>query len=171
MPDLLWDDVRNFFDPDLMGALPDVSVADTSVDDWQAVFELVRSSVWTWEYSEGGVAGPLLSAADVLARPADAESVDLRVWPVPEVLVIFRPMSAGEIDFDVDLRELQGQEGLDVLCGFLGSIGRRLGKPVQMTAEGDWGNPVLGFDPGADCVVLLADPLGVQLTPAAGRDS
>lgn len=26
MPDLLWDDVRNFFDPDLMGALPDVSV-------------------------------------------------------------------------------------------------------------------------------------------------
>lgn len=104
--DLLWDDVRNFFDPDLMGALPDVSVADTSVEDWQAVFELVRSSGWTWEYSEGGVAGPLPSAADVLARPADAESVDLRVWPVPDVLVIFRPMSAGEIDFDVDLREL-----------------------------------------------------------------
>jgi hypothetical protein len=106
-----------------------------------------------------------------LARPADAETVDLRVWPVPEVLAIFRPGSADEIDFDVDLRELQGQGGVDVLCGFLGAIGRRLGKAVRMTGEGDWGNPVLGFEPAADRVVLLADPLGVQLAGAAGRDS
>ncbi|MGY0466657.1 hypothetical protein ACW14Y_41335 [Kitasatospora sp. cg17-2] len=42
MPDLLWDDVKNFFDPDLMGALPDVCVAGTSVNGWQAVFDLVR---------------------------------------------------------------------------------------------------------------------------------
>ncbi|WP_407918260.1 hypothetical protein [Kitasatospora sp. NE20-6] len=158
MPDLLWDDVRTFFDPDLMGALPDVCVAGTSVEDWQAVFDLVRSNEWTWEYSVGGAAGPLPSAAEVLSRPADAETVDLRVWPVPDVLAIFRPMSADEIDFDVDLRELQSQVGVDTLCGFLGAIGRRLGKPVAMTAEGDYGNPVLGFDPAADRVVLLADP-------------
>jgi len=158
MPDLLWDDVKDFFDPDLMGALPDVSVVGASVEDWQAVFDLVRSSGWAWEFSEGGVAGPLPSAAEVLSRPADAESVDLRGWPVPDVLAIFRPMSADEIDFDVDLRELQGQAGVDTLCGFLCAIGRRLGKPVAMTAEGDYGNPVLGFDPVADRVVLLAEP-------------
>ncbi|MEU1284460.1 hypothetical protein [Kitasatospora sp. NPDC005856] len=158
MPDLLWDDVRNFFDPDLMGALPDVSVEGTSVEGWQAVFDLVRSSGWAWEFLEGGVAGPLPPAAEVLTRPADAETVDLRVWPVPGVLVIFRPMSAEEIDFDVDLRELQGQEGVDVLCRFLTAVGRRLGKPVAMTAEGDYGHPVLGFDPAAERVVLMADP-------------
>ncbi|WP_033281877.1 hypothetical protein [Streptomyces sp. NRRL F-525] len=158
MPDLLWDDVRDFFDPELMGALPDVCVAGASVEDWQVVFDLVRSSGWTWEYSVGGVAGPLPSAAEVLSRPADAETVDLRVWPVPDVLVIFRPMAVDEIDFDVDLHELRGQAGVDVLCGFLRTIGRRLGKPVAMTAEGDYGNPVLGFDPVIDRVVLLADP-------------
>ncbi|MFE4517579.1 hypothetical protein ACFRMQ_25670 [Kitasatospora sp. NPDC056783] len=159
MPDLLWEDVKDFFDPELMGALPDVSVAGTSVEDWQAVFDLVRSRGWTWEYSVGGVAGPLPSAAEVLlSRPADAETVALRAWPVPDVLVIFRPMSADEIDFDVDLRELQGQAGVDTLCGFLRAIGRRLGKPVAMTAEGDEGNPVLGFDPVADRVALLAEP-------------
>ena len=98
------------------------------------------------------------SAAEVLSRPADAETVDLRVWPVPDVLVIFRPMAVDEIDFDVDLHELRGQAGVDVLCGFLRTIGRRLGKPVAMTAEGDYGNPVLGFDPVIDRVVLLADP-------------
>ncbi|MGI5420483.1 hypothetical protein [Actinomadura luteofluorescens] len=116
MPDLLWDDVRNFFDPDVMGALPDVSVAGTSVEDWQALFDLVRLSGWSWEYSVGGAAEPLPPAADVPARPVDAETADLRVWPVPGVLVIFRPRSAEEIDFDVDLRELLGQEGVDVLC-------------------------------------------------------
>ncbi|WP_454196137.1 hypothetical protein [Nocardia sp. Marseille-Q1738] len=158
MPDLLWSDVKTFFDPDLMGALPDVSVSGTSVEDWQAVFDLVRSSGWAWEYSEGGDARPLPSAAKVLSRPAEAEMADLRVWPVPDVLVIFRPVSAADIDFDIDLRQLQDQAGVDTLCSFLCAIGRRLGKPVSMTAEGDYGNPVLGFDPAADRVVLLTDP-------------
>ena len=57
MPDLLWDDVRNFFDPDLMGALPDGRVPDTSVEDWQAVFDLVRSRGWTWAWSAGASRG------------------------------------------------------------------------------------------------------------------
>ncbi|MDO0909351.1 hypothetical protein QQM39_00240 [Streptomyces sp. DT2A-34] len=168
MPDLLWDDVKNFFDPDLMGALPDVCVPESSVTDWEAVFDLVRSSGWTWEYSEGGVTGSLPSAAEVLSRPADADFADLRVWPVPDVLAIFYPMSADEIDFDVDFRELQGQDGVDILCDFLGAIGRRLGKPVVMTGGGDYGNPVLGFDPTADRVVLLADPQLIELIELVG---
>lgn len=158
MPDLLWSEVKNFFDPNLMGALPDVSVSGTSVEDWQAVFDLVRSKGWAWEYSEGDVARRLPSAAEVLPRPADAKIVTLRVWPAPDVLVIFRPWSATEIDFDVDLRRLQGQAGVDILCDFLCTVGRRLGKPVSMSAEGDYGHPVLGFNPAADRVVLLADP-------------
>ncbi|MFF0837460.1 MULTISPECIES: hypothetical protein [unclassified Streptomyces] len=163
MPDLRWDDVRNFFDPGLMGALPDASVAGTSVEDWQAVFDLVQSSGWAWEYSEGGVAGVLPPAVEVLMRPADAETVALRVWPVPGVLAIFWPLVAKEIDFNVDLRELQGQDKVDVLCRFLTVVGRRLGKSVVMTAEGDYGNPVLGLDPMADRVVLMADPELIQL--------
>ncbi|ELP67136.1 hypothetical protein STRTUCAR8_04120 [Streptomyces turgidiscabies Car8] len=85
---------------------------------------------------------------------------DLRVWPAPDVLVIFRLESADEIGCDVDLRELQGQERLDLLCGFLRAIGRRLGKPVVLTPEGDrrQSRPVLGFDVASDRVVLLAEP-------------
>ncbi|MGV9264266.1 hypothetical protein ACWDRR_06325 [Kitasatospora sp. NPDC003701] len=140
-------------------ALPDVSVADTSVEERQAVFEPFRSSGRVWEYADGGVAGPLPSAAEVWARPADAERVELRVRPVPEVSVVFRPGSADVIDLDVDLRELPGQEGVDVLCGLLGSIGRRPGRPVLMTGEGDRGETrCSGVDPAADRVVPPADP-------------
>ncbi|WP_336212636.1 hypothetical protein [Nonomuraea sp. LPB2021202275-12-8] len=75
------------------------------------------------------------------------------------MLAIFRLISETEIDFDVDLRELQGQEGVDVLCDFLRAIGSELGKPVLMTPEGgSQEHPVLGFDPVVSKVVLLADP-------------
>ena len=158
MPDLLWDEVKNFFDPDLMGALPDVFVPGTSVEDWQALFDLVQTHGWKWQYSEGLTELPLPLAAAVLARPADSEIAELRVWPVPGVLVIFRIMAADEIDFDVDLRKLQGQAGVDVLCHLLSDIGRELGKPVVMTSEGgSLAHPVLAFDPFLDRVVPLAD--------------
>ena len=156
--DLLWEDVRNFFDPDLMGSLPDVRVPDASVEDWQAVLDLVVSAGWDFDHSVGEDVLPLPRAAAVLSRPVGAELAYLRVRPVPDVTAIFRFYAAEEIDFDVDLRELQGQERLDVFCGFLSAIGRRLGKPVLMDPEGDYGHPVLGFDVQADRVVLLADP-------------
>ncbi|NUL02439.1 hypothetical protein HRW07_04100 [Streptomyces lunaelactis] len=158
MSELLWDDVAYFFDPDLMGSLPDVRVPDTSVEDWQAVLDLVGEGGWKCRYSEGGAVLPVPRAEEVLSRHADAECPELRVWPAAEVLAIFRFHVAEEIDFDVDLRELQGQERLDRFCGFLRAIGRRLGKPVLMDPEGDYGHAVLGFDVETDRVVLLAEP-------------
>ncbi|MFD7206480.1 hypothetical protein [Streptomyces sp. NPDC059893] len=158
MADLLWDDVKCFFDPDLMGSLPDVRVPDASVEDWQTVLDLVAEKGWKCQYSEGETVLPVPRAKTVLARPADAECPDLRVWPAADVLAIFRFHAADEVDFDVNLRELQGPERLDVFFGFLREIGRRLGKPVLMDPEGDAGHPVLGFDVEADRVVLLADP-------------
>ncbi|MFE7126694.1 hypothetical protein [Streptomyces sp. NPDC057617] len=157
MSDLLWDDVKCFFDHEVMGALPDVHVADTSVEDWQAVLDLVAASGWQWQYSEGAVVGPMPPAEAVLSRPAEAECPELRVWPTSGVLAIFRFYASEEIDFDVDLRELQGQDRLDVLCGFLRAIGGRLGKAAVMTPEGDADHPVLGFDAESDRVVLLAE--------------
>ncbi|WP_194828796.1 hypothetical protein [Nocardia sp. XZ_19_231] len=47
----------------------------------------------------------------------------------------------------------------NTLCDFVCAIGRRLGKPVFMSAEGQYGYPLLGFDLAADRVVLLADPI------------
>ncbi|WP_225631090.1 hypothetical protein [Streptomyces solaniscabiei] len=159
MTDLVWDDVKYVFDPDLIGSLPDVRVPDASVEDWQAVLELVAEKGWKCQYSEGERVLPVPRAEAVLSRSADVECPDLRVWPTADVLAIFRFHAANEVDFDVDLRELQGQARLDVFCGFLREIGRRLGKPVLMDPEGDSGHPVLGFDVEADRVVVLAEPL------------
>lgn len=156
----MWDDVSSFFDPDLMGAVPDVRVPNASVGDWQMLLDLVAEKGWKHQHSEGDLVLPVPRAEAVLSRPADAEFPGLRVWPTADVLAVFRFHTADEVDFDVDLRELQGQDRLDAFCGFLKEIGRRLGKPVLMDPEGGSGHPVLSFYLEADRVVLLADGAG-----------
>ncbi|MBE1589697.1 hypothetical protein ACFPOI_09975 [Nonomuraea angiospora] len=164
MPDLLWDDVKVLFDPEFNGALPDVVVEGTTVEDWQVLLDLVRAQGWQYAYSVGGEPMEFSSAADMAAAaygagaPELRVTPELRVWPIPEVLMIFRMYQTESIDFDVDLRELQGQERLDVLVDVLCVIGRRLGKSVLMSAEGSPGRPDLGFDVEADRVVKMVDP-------------
>ncbi|WP_246124460.1 hypothetical protein [Nocardia bhagyanarayanae] len=153
---LSWEDVAPHFDARDGGVLPDVHVPGTSVEDWQSLFDLVRERGWGCEYREGFARLPFPSAAEVFSRSAEGECVEVYVRPVPDVLAIFRAYSAEEIDFDVDLRELQGQDRLDILCDFLSAVGRRLGKPVIMTAEGFREFPILEYDPAADRVVLSA---------------
>lgn len=153
-----WKDVKPFFDVEINGVLPDVIVEDTDVADWQALLDLIRSQPWQHAYLRDDVPVELPTAADLLAR--GAHDADLRVWPVPGVLVIFRPFGAEAIDFDVDLRELQGQERLDVLITFLHTIGHHLRKPVTMTFQGSTRNPILGYDPAVDEVVVIADLQG-----------
>ncbi|MGW5050355.1 hypothetical protein [Actinokineospora sp. NPDC004072] len=159
MSDLRWDEVKPFFDPYSMGALPDVYVQDTSAQDWHTVFDLIEARGWRCELHQGDEVLPLSAAPAVLARQRGDDAVALKVWPVPRLLAIFRLMHPSMIDFDIDLRELQGQGGVDVLCAFLTEIGRAVGKPVVMTSEmGCLEHPVLGFDPVSDRVVLMADP-------------
>lgn len=58
--DLLWGDVKCFFDPDSMGSLPDVRVPNASMADWQAVLDLVVEKGWKCQYSEGERALPVI---------------------------------------------------------------------------------------------------------------
>jgi hypothetical protein len=153
---LLWDDVKDLFDPELMGSLPDLWVPDTSARDWQSFVELVLERGWQHRYTDDDAVVPLPSAHTALSRSGLSQ---LRVWPSEGVLAVFRFYSPDEIDFDVDLSELQGQERLDILCGFLTAIGRRLSKPVLMHPEGTRDHPVLGFDVRADRVVRLVEPV------------
>ncbi|MFI6908111.1 hypothetical protein ACIBKY_43095 [Nonomuraea sp. NPDC050394] len=162
MPDLLWDDVKALFDPEACGALPDVVVEGTSVENWQMVLDLVQAQGWRYAYLRNGEPTELTSAAEMAAGVASESRVtpELRVWPIPEVLMIFRMYQVESIDFDVDLRELQGQERLDLLVDVFRLIGRRVGKSVWMSAEGSPGHPDIGFDVEADRVVLMVEPAG-----------
>jgi len=87
-PDLLWDDVRDLFDPE-SGHLPDVYASSTTSEDWQRVVDLVRSSGMAYRYQEDGHSVDLPSHVEVILDRQDV-TVELWVWPAPEVLAIFR---------------------------------------------------------------------------------
>lgn len=122
--DLLWDGLKRF-DLGSMGSLPDVRVPNASVEDWQEVLDPVAERGWTCQYSEGGTVLPVPRAKAVLSRPTDAECPDLRVWPTADVLAIFRFHADDEVDFDVDLRELEGQSDLMFSAASSGRSDRR----------------------------------------------
>jgi hypothetical protein len=86
------------------------------------------------------------------------ELIQIRVWPDPGLELIFRIYAVDQIDFDVDLRELQGQDRLDLLCATVRAIGRRLHTPVLMTPEGTSNIPILGYDVDTDRVVAMLTP-------------
>lgn len=138
-----------------------------SVEDWQAVLDLVTEKRWKCQYLEGEMVLPVPRAKAALSRPGDGECPDLRVWLTDAVLAILPFHAEDEVDIDIDPRELQSQDRLDAFCGFPRTIGRRLGKPVLMAPEGDSGHSMLGFDVEADQVVLLAHPPVRRLQPTA----
>ena len=152
--DLLWDDVREWFQPD--GSLLDAYVFDTTVGDWQAFVDLVRSKGWWFAYSEDGRPRRLPARVeDVFARRGEMVLL-LQVRPAPEVLVNVHFFTDEEIEVDFSPEELQGQERLDLLCSFLRAVGRRLGKPVILTPESSPDRPLIGYDVDADRVIAVA---------------
>jgi len=157
--DIAWDDVRVDFDPEMNGTLPDVVVEHVGMGDWQAVLDLVRTQGWTYEYEgDAGNCDDLPTAQEFFAQRD--RGAPIKVWPVAGIQVNFWALDVDTIDFDVDLRELQGQERLDRLCDLIRTIGRLLHKPVEMMAEG-YSPPryrILGYDVHADQVVMLATP-------------
>ncbi|MER7167842.1 hypothetical protein ABT336_17450 [Micromonospora sp. NPDC000207] len=157
MSDLLWEDIKVWFDPYLNGALPDIHIPATTAADWQKLLDLLQSEDWQVAYLIDDEQHPLPTTADDILGVPDKVGVQLNVRPAPGILAIFRPYEAEQIDFDVDLRELQGQHQVDLLFRFLTTIGRRLRKPVLMTPEGTGNEPVLGYHPEVDQIVLLTD--------------
>jgi hypothetical protein len=156
MQDLRWEDVGWWFDAEWQGVLPDGQVQETSIADWQTFLDLIRSEGWAFEYSVGGDVEALPDSAEEMFDRPDDDSVMVQVRPVPDVLVNVFVWDSSEIGFDVDIRELQGQRQLDVLCSFFRRLGRSVGKPVVMTPEGTSDAKVLVYEPDHDRFLWLA---------------
>jgi hypothetical protein len=155
--DLRWDDLRDDLNLELNGVLPDGCVPNTTVDDWQALLAVARGQGWRVELAEDD-GDRQLRDDESLAFPGPEDlSVTLKIWPSPEIQVNFFMYDPSEITFDIDLRELQTQERLDLLCDFLRMVGRELRKPILITPEGASNalRPFMKFDPDLDRVVAV----------------
>jgi len=159
MSDPRWDDVLDIFVQRGHDTL--FRVVDTTASSWQAVFDLVRSRQWRYDYGEDGVAVPMPArATDILARADNDAFPILWVWPDSILLAVFEPACAEDVEFGIDLRQVQGQQRLDALWGFLRTIGQLLERPVLMMrdADGDTEEADLVYRPEVDRFMILRPP-------------
>ncbi len=148
MHDLLWSDVAHYFEID--GSLLDAYVFGVSMADWQQVIDVLRAQNWSLDYTVDSSSLPLPEQVSDIFAARDQASPTLHIRPTPDILVNTHFFSDGEIEFDFDPRELQGQDRLDVLCSFLRTVGSALNKPIVVTPENSPDRPLLTYTPSDD---------------------
>src|SRR5262245_30449355 len=115
MDEIAWKTVRDEFAFD--GSLRDIYVFGTSIADWQRMLDAFRSTGYTLTYFRADQpTGLPANAADAFPPP---EECDRRLSVrFAGVLANCHFFTVEEIEFDIDPREVKGQQELNALFGF-----------------------------------------------------
>jgi hypothetical protein len=147
-----WDAVREDWLPG--DGLRDINFPDAwvepGVDDveWQRLVDWIWSRPeWTATYTEDGEAVEMPDVRTVMERFE-------RVSPLLQInigrgVIANGYFAPGEIEFDVDPREVGGQDDFALVCDFLRSIGDVVGRRVDVSVEGSTGPVLMSFEPSS----------------------
>jgi hypothetical protein len=133
--------------------LCDIVVPAAEVGDWQRVLDLLREHQIAWQvgYTEDGERAALPQIAQHLVSRSAQASVLLSINFTG--LPIYGHVFGDDwIEFDVPARDINGQDALDALAGFVTVLGRALGKEVRATPEAAHDAPLFVYDPSTDAV-------------------
>jgi hypothetical protein len=136
-----WDTCRQDFEWD--GSWRDIYVTPATLDDWKAIFPLLRSQPDVEFMCESGAVSVPASLDESFfgdARPT------LR-FRVGGVLVVFHFFTPEEIECDIDPREITGQASLDAVLALMRQFGDLTHKRTVLTPENDSDHPIISYDP------------------------
>ena len=149
---LSWGDVRE--DWLANDGLRDIYVEDSTVDDWQLVVDIVRAHDWPTTFSVEGDVMSMPTSVQPIFELVD-KTILWRFWPHPDVAVHGHFFAVGEIELDVDPREVVDQEQFDAVCEVVTVIGRALGKPLDVTVESAHSEVVMRYDARTDSLARV----------------
>jgi hypothetical protein len=133
--------------------LCDIVVPEGEASDWQRVLDLLREHeiAWQVDYAEDGERAELPQLAQHLVSRSRQASVLISI-SVDGLPINGHVFGADWIEFDVLAGDINGQESLDALAGFVAVLGRALGKEVRATREAAHDAPMFVFDVSIDAV-------------------
>jgi hypothetical protein len=139
MNGLAWNAVRDEFAFD--GSWRDIYVLGTDMASWQRMLDGLRAAGYDLAYFRADQPSDLpAAAAQAFPSPAEPDRrLSIRFAGVLANCHFFTPE---EIEFDIDPREVQGQEQLDALFGFMRCLAEAVGKEAILTAE-NWPDIVI----------------------------
>jgi hypothetical protein len=132
MGELAWDAVRDEFAFD--GSWRDIYVLGTDMAGWQRMLDGLRAAGYDLAYFRDHQPNELpVEAAQAFPLPDECDRL---------LLVRFAEVQANchffwveDIEFDIDPREVVGQEQLDAVFGFMRCLSQAVGKDAILTAE------------------------------------
>ena len=144
---MAWKDVASEFVWD--GAWRDIYVVGTTIADWQRVLDLLsdRTPDALAFYVDGEKLSSAPSAEVIFARRQETSTL-LQVT-AGDVHLNCHFFCEEEIEFDLDPRELRGEEDLQAVLTFMRSITEGAGKPAILTHENSQEAVILIVQPGS----------------------
>ncbi|HYK53964.1 MAG TPA: hypothetical protein VEV38_10590, partial [Candidatus Eremiobacteraceae bacterium] len=123
------------------GALRDLVVLETVIDDWQCLIDLIRAQQLPTIYREGdNPLSPPLSANEYFDSNPDSQT-RLMSFQLAGMDLNCHFFTASEIEIDVDPRQVKGRPAIDSLLDFMVLLGRDIQKDVLLTDEGSMSRP------------------------------
>jgi hypothetical protein len=127
-----WDAVRDEFAFD--GSWRDIYVPGVDMPAWQRMLDGLRAAGYEMAYFREDQPAELPAEAKQAFPPPD-ECDRLLSVRFAGVLANCHFFTPEEIEFDIDPREVKGQEQLDALFGFMRCLAEAAGKEAILTAE------------------------------------
>ncbi|MDR3458650.1 MAG: hypothetical protein P4N60_14465 [Verrucomicrobiae bacterium] len=138
-----WETVKDDFRWD--GSLRDIYITPATMDDWGAVYVLLRDYPDA-EFLVDGGKQPLPPKTERIFELHATSSPMLRIQ-AGRALVVFHFLSSEEVECDVDPREVVSQADLDALLGFVRQLGEATKKKVVITPENLRSEPIISYSP------------------------
>ena len=152
MDSIAWRTVAQEFAFD--GSWRDICVFGVDVQAWQRVVDKLRHARYELVYHRGGEVSELPAAA-VDAFPAEGMADRMLSVRFAGVLANCHFFTLDEIEFDIDPREVQGQDQLDALLAFMRLLSDATGKDAVLTPENGPGFVVFRSRPNHAAVDYL----------------
>ena len=132
MVGLAWDAVCEEFAFD--GSWRDICLFRTEIADWQRMLDAIREAGYSVAYFHDDQSTELpRDASQAFPLPGECDR-RLSVW-FADVQANCHFFTVEEIEFDIDPREVKGQQQLDALFSFVQCLAEAVGKETVLTAE------------------------------------
>jgi hypothetical protein len=159
-----WSEIAAHFQPE--GSLRDIYIPDASLEDWASVWGILMMGPEPLRFTvDGEVAAPPMLVEEAFRLQAN-HSVCASYQLGPQ-LVNCCSFVLGEVELDIDPRDVDGPVEAERLADFMAALGRATAKEVRLTHEMDPQSIVARYDPVVDHVdwVTLAKRTGWRRSP------
>jgi hypothetical protein len=144
---LAWESVREDFAFD--GSLRDIYIPGTDTEAWQRMLEGLARAGYKMAWSRETAASGPLENAETAFSAEDGSRLLLSVW-LEGVTANCHFFTPDEIEFDVDPREIAGQDQLNAILGFMTCLAASVGESAILTHENCPDAIVLRVSPNGD---------------------